>query len=81
MIENTFSTRDEAIAVIIEAIEAGGAVADARAEYDVDAIAAELIVSQGDQTFEGATIASSVCFFIDADEGFFWRVVAEHERA
>ena len=79
MTDTTFTTRDEAIAYITDAIEAGGAVADARTEYDIDAIADELIGLHADQTPEGATIASSVYFFIDADEDDFWEAVADHE--
>ena len=79
MTDITFSTRGEAIASIIEAIEDGGGVADARSEYDIDAIADAVIGYDGDQTPEGATIASSVYFFIDADEDAFWGTVADHE--
>lgn len=80
MIECHFSTKDEAVGYIIEAIEAGGTVADARAEYDVDAIAGDLIVSHSEYDSDGATIASSLYFFIDADEDYFWEDVAAHER-
>jgi len=79
MTDTTFTTRDEAIASITDAIEAGGAVADARTEYDIDAIADELIRVHSDQTPDGATIASSVHFSIDADEDDFWGTVADHE--
>ena len=79
MTDTTFTTRDDAIASITDAIEAGGAVADARSEYDIDSIADELIRVHSDQTPEGATIASSVHFFIDADEDAFWGTVADHE--
>ena len=79
MTDTTFTTRDDAIAYITDAIEAGGAVADARTEYDIDAIADELIRVHSDQTPEGATIASSVHFSIDADEDAFWGTVADHE--
>ncbi len=79
MTNNTFTTRDEAIAYITDAIEAGGAVVDVRSEYDIDSIADELIGVHADQTPEGATIASSVHFFIDADEDAFWGTVADHE--
>ncbi|MDK9332669.1 hypothetical protein FAM23868_002009 [Propionibacterium freudenreichii] len=77
--DTTFTTRDEAIASIIDAIEAGGAVTDARAEYDLDAIADELVTLHSEETSEGATIASSVYFAIDADEDAFWAAVADHE--
>ena len=75
MTDITFSTRGEAIAFIIEAIEAGGGVADARSEYDIDAIADEVIGVHSDKTPEGATIASSVYFFIDADEDDFYDTI------
>ena len=54
-------------------------LADARTEYDIDAIADELIRVHSDQTPEGTTIASSVYFAIDADEDAFWEAVADHE--
>ena len=79
MTDTTFSTRDEAIASIEDAIEAGGAVTDARAEYDIDAIADELVTLHSEETPEGATIASSLRFAIDADEDTFWNAVAAHE--
>ena len=75
----TFSTRSEAIASITDAIEAGGAVTDARSEFDIDAIAEELVTEHADETPEGATIASSFCFSIDADEDTFWATVEAHE--
>ena len=79
MTHTTFTTRTEAIASIIEAIEDGGAVADARSEYDIDSIADAVIGYHSDKTPEGATIASSVHFYIDADEDAFWDAVADHE--
>lgn len=64
-----YTTRDEAIQrEIIDPIEASGEVADARAEFDVDAIADEVL---GDYE---AGYASRV----DADE--FWRIVERHAR-
>lgn len=78
MTDNTFTTREEAIAFIIDAIEAGGA-ANARTEYDIDAIADELIELHSDQTPEGATIASSLHFSIEADEDTFWDAIQDHE--
>ena len=79
MTDITFSTRGEAIASIIEAIEAGGGVADARSEYDIDAIADAVIGYDGEETPDGATIASSVYFFIDADEDAFYDTILDHE--
>ncbi|MDK9352348.1 hypothetical protein ACWPM6_11670 (plasmid) [Propionibacterium freudenreichii] len=75
----TFSTRSEAIASIEDAIEAGGAVTDARDEFDIDAIADELVTLHSEETPEGATIASSLRFAIDADEDTFWATVEAHE--
>ena len=63
----TFTSRDEAIAYIIEYIEADGTVADARSKYDIDAIADELILVHADQTPDGAIIATSVYFYLDSD--------------
>lgn len=66
MIE-TFSTRDEAIErQIIEVLEAGGAVTDAHAEFDIDAIADEVLGDYEDG------YASRV----DSDE--FWEVVDKY---
>ncbi|ARO11734.1 hypothetical protein BMR99_03610 [Propionibacterium freudenreichii] len=76
---NTFSTRGQAIASITDAIEAGGAVTDAAAEYDLDAIANELVTLHSEETPEGATIFSSFCFSIDADEDTFWATAEAHE--
>ncbi|QYC55154.1 hypothetical protein SEA_BOILGATE_75 [Mycobacterium phage Boilgate] len=65
----TFTTRDEAIQrVIVDPIEASGEVADARATYDVEAIADAVL---GDHS------VGYVCL-VDADE--FWRIVEQHER-
>lgn len=75
----TFSTRSEAISSIIDAIEAGCPVRDAADEYDLDAIADELVTLHSEETPEGATIASSVHFSIDADEDTFWATVEAHE--
>ena len=79
MTDNTFTTRDEAIAYITDAIEAGGAVADARSEYDIDAIVDAVIGYHSDQTPEGATIASSVYFAIDADEDAFYDTIFDNK--
>jgi len=63
----TYATRAEAIQrEIIDPIEASGEVSDARAEFDVDAIADEVL---GDHAAGYAPI-------VDADE--FWRVVERH---
>lgn len=65
----TFTTRDEAIQrVIVDPIEASGEVADARATYDVEAIADAVL---GDHS------AGYVCL-VDADE--FWQIVEQHAR-
>ena len=76
---NTFSTRGQAIASITDAIEAGGAVTDAAGEFDIEAIASELITLHSEETPEGATIFSSFYFSIDADEDTFWATVEAHE--
>lgn len=44
----TYTTSDEAIAEIITAIEASNEVTDARAEYDIDAIADEVLTLTAD---------------------------------
>jgi len=65
----TYATRAEAIErEIIEPIEASGEVRDARAEFDIDAIAAEVL---GDY-------ADGYACLVDADE--FWRIVERHAR-
>lgn len=62
------STRAEAIAAIVAAIQAGGVVADARAEYDVDAIADRVL---GDYD-------SGYAVIVDDEE--FWQVIADNEQ-
>lgn len=67
----TFATRDEAIQrVIIDPIEAAGedVVADAWAEYDIEAIA-DAILEYRDGRYVPV---------VDTDE--FWRIVEQHER-
>lgn len=66
---STYSTRDEAIErEIIAPIEASGVVADARAEYDVDAIA-DAVLGDYDDGY--------ACIVDDDD---FWAVVAGAEK-
>lgn len=66
----TYTTRDGAIYwEIIRPIEASGDVADARAEFDIDAIADEVL---GDYE-DGFTC------MVDADR--FWEIVAAHHIA
>lgn len=70
MTENntTYTTRDDAIdAEIIKPIEASGVVEDARAEFDIDAIADEVL---GDYE-QGFTCT--------VDEDAFWEIVTAHE--
>ena len=63
----TYTTRDEAIQrEIVAAIEASGEVADAWAEFDIDAIAEEVL---GDY-------ADGYELKVDLDE--FWRIVERH---
>ena len=67
MSENTYITRDDAIYwEIIKPIEANGEVADARAEFDIDAIADEVL---GDYS-EG--------FACTVDESRFWEITMAH---
>jgi hypothetical protein len=64
-----YTTRDEAIQrEIIDPIEASGEVTDARAEYDIEAIADEVL---GDY-------AAGYAPKVDADE--FWAIVERHAR-
>lgn len=63
----TYTTRTDAVAAIIDAIEASNEVADARAEYNIDAIADEVIGDYAD----GYRLA-------DHDE--FWASVSRHAR-
>ena len=69
MTENntTYTTRDDAIdAEIIDPIEASGEVTDARAEFDIDAIADE-VLGDYDEGF--------ACM-VDADR--FWEIAMAH---
>lgn len=67
MTNKTYSTRDEAIErEIVDAIEAG-VVIDARAEYDIDAIADEVLGDYDD---------GYACM---VDHDAFWASVAAHE--
>lgn len=62
-----FATRDEAIQrVIVDPIEASGEIADARAGFDVEAIA-DAVLGDYEQGY--------TCL-VDSDE--FWRVVERH---
>jgi len=66
---STYATRAEAIEhVIIKPIESSGLVDDARAEYDIDAIA-DIILGDADHGF-----ASQV----PPDK--FWQIVEKHSR-
>ena len=64
----TFSSRAEAVADVVRAIEAAGVVDDAEAYYDVAAICDDLL---GD-------CSTGYAQRVDSDE--FWRCVARHER-
>lgn len=67
MTNKTYSTRDEAIErEIVDAIEAG-VVIDARVEYDVDAIADEVLGDYDDG------------FACMVDHDVFWASVEAHE--
>lgn len=63
-----FTYRNDAIADIIATIEAGNGVTNARAEYDIDAIADAVL---GDSTTGYAQT-------VDADE--FWTIVEANAR-
>lgn len=64
----TYSSRNEAIETeIIQPIEAGGEITNARADFDIDAIADEVL---GDYY-------SGYAPRVDADE--FWEIVEKHE--
>ena len=66
----TYGYRTEAIqADIIEVIEATGAVEDAHAEFDIDAIADTLIIE--------VTIGTDPAYKIDEDADF-WAIVEAH---
>ena len=67
MTNATYTTRDEAIErEIIDPIEASGEVTDARAEFDIDAIADEVL---GDYS-EG--------YACRVDDDRFWAAVEAH---
>lgn len=67
MTTTTYSTRTDAIDAIIDAIEAHPAITWARAEYDIDAIADEVIGDYAD----GYRIADGI---------EFWASVSRHAR-
>ena len=79
MTDTTFTTTREAIAYITDIIEDATGIADARTEYDIDAIADAVIGYHADQTPEGTTIASSVYFAIDADEDAFYDTIFDNK--
>jgi len=69
MLTNAYSTRDEAIErEIIVAIEAGDATRD---EFDIDAIADEVIEQVISET-------GRVTFQVTVEPSEFWEVVARH---
>lgn len=74
----TFSTRNEAIeSLIIDAINSGDANA---ADYDIEAIADEVIEQHADEDDNGTThgdVWYSQRDDVDADA--FWTIVADHE--
>lgn len=64
-----YSTRTEAVqAEIIEPIEAGGAVEDAYAEYDIDAIEDQVLADH----------ISGYALKVTPEE--FWQIVEKHAR-
>lgn len=63
-----YMTRDDAIQIeIIEPIEASGIITDARAAYDIDAIADEVLGDYDDG------------YACQVGEATFWHIVAAHE--
>ena len=78
-----YTTRTEAIdREIIEAIEAGGVVEDAHAEYDIDAIADEVFeFVDGWDEERGAYIVNRQGWRQKEDitPDDFWDIVAKHE--
>lgn len=65
----SYSTRNEAIAdAIVAPIEISGIVGDARAEFDIDAIA-EAVLGGYDEGYE-----------VQVDTDQFWAVVESNER-
>ena len=75
-----YSTRTEAIEqIIIAAIEAGGEVPDASAEYDIDAIAEEVISGYLVETDEDGTEHVTTGGYEQVgDAEDFWAAVARH---
>lgn len=71
----TYSTLTECVQrEIIAAIEEGGATAD---EYDIDAIAAELVVSVRAYNSDDVQIGD-IEYFVPCDPDRFWRVIQEN---
>jgi len=63
------TTRDDAIRALITTIENTGVVSDARTEYDIEALADEVI---------GTLPAGGYGYIVDPDE--FWAAVARYDR-
>jgi hypothetical protein len=83
----TYNTRNDAILwEIVKVIEASGEVKDARAEYDVDAIANQVLTTEATfdpprvPTSDGSYGASYVWRLADGLDGDaeFWEIVAAH---
>jgi len=74
-----YSTKPEAVqAEVIAPIEASGMVADARAEFDVDAIADRVIAFEDGVDAGGVTHLNRQGFYCTVEPGEFWQVVAAH---
>lgn len=73
---NVYTTRTDAIDAIVATIEASGVVTDARAEYDIDAIADSVI---GVAIAEGVLGDYEAGYAIAVDEGAFWTIVTDNE--
>lgn len=71
--DKRYDTRDEAIErEIVEPIEASGIAEDARTEYDLDAIARDVL--------EAAPGSGGYSWTNVADHDTFWQSVARHEQ-
>lgn len=75
-------TRTEAIArEIVDPIEASGVVADAYAEFDVEAIAGEVIsYADGYDYAESVYRVNQAGFYCNTWPDDFWATVAAHTR-
>jgi len=76
-----YTTRDEAIArEIIVPIEAGGVVEDAEVEFDIEAIAEEVLHFHDAVDENGTTWLNSQGYEVMEDHDKFWSIVMRHQR-